>query len=170
MLRIKQIKQNTQTETPVRINNLTVSQNTGPVLRRPNTKHKTESNSVLLTPPRPDGMVQGQKTGQQKGSPNDSNVQNGDGKTFSIRSFCVLFRTDPALALIAEGRKEQDSLIDNISAGLDVLKQGAQAMGSELESQDKVIEDTQRQTDNAIGEAKETVNHTAFRRHLPSTF
>lgn len=84
--------------------------------------------------------------------------------------FAYSFETDPALALIAEGRKEQDSLIDNISAGLDVLKQGAQAMGSELESQDKVIEDTQRQTDNAIGEAKETVNHTAFRRHLPRNF
>eukprot|EP00210_Caulerpa_lentillifera_P007602 g7260.t1 len=116
-------------------------------------KYKPETKTPTLTPPKTQGVVEITRTGGQTSQFSEQmNAQTND---------------DPAIALIEKGRKEQDSLIDQISAGLDVLKQGAEAMGTELESQDKVIEDTQRQADNAVSEAKETVNHSAFRRHLP---
>ena len=71
-----------------------------------------------------------------------------------------------ALQKIDEGKKEQDHLMDQISSGLDVLKHGAKAMGEELARQDKIIDETEEQTDDVTRGTKDTVRHSAFRRHV----
>lgn len=73
---------------------------------------------------------------------------------------------DSVLEKIEEGKREQDTIMDQISSGLDVLAQGAKAMGDELAAQEKAIEATVEQAEIVTHETKETVHHTAFRRHV----
>lgn len=73
---------------------------------------------------------------------------------------------DPVLKRIEDGKKEQDTLLDQIANGVDVLAQGAKAMKEELAEQDKMIEMTEKKTDDVNQETKDTLRHPAFRRHI----
>lgn len=85
----------------------------------------------------------------------------------SIRPFYVLFwSTDGVLTEIEQGRKEQDDLLNQISAGLDTLKLGAQFMTTELKSQDEILDHTQYQAETTLQETKQTTHHRTFSRYV----
>jgi len=98
----------------------------------------------------------------QKMTRNDVKNQVGSNQTQTTKSS----PDDPVLKRIEDGKKEQDTLIDQIASGVDVLAQGAKAMKEELAEQDKMIEMTEKKTDDVNYETKATVHHPAFRRHI----
>lgn len=66
---------------------------------------------------------------------------------------------------IQEHRETQDSYLDQISEGLDVLKEGAKEIGSEVEAQNKYMDDLDHYTSKAQGRVDEVQRHKFVRKH-----
>ncbi|GMH44945.1 hypothetical protein BSKO_12902 [Bryopsis sp. KO-2023] len=73
---------------------------------------------------------------------------------------------DPAYAQIQTDRVAQEDYLTMIDRTLDAVKQGAQDMGSELDTQNKYLENIQDQA-HAVHERVDDVNrHAVIRRHV----
>lgn len=68
-------------------------------------------------------------------------------------------------ATIQEHRETQDKYFDQISEALDVIKEGAKEMGSEVETQNKIISDLDSHTSHAQDRVDEVGRHKVVRKY-----